>query len=109
MKIKSLGKFGVDSGQFMIVDPCYLDKWTDNEENLIYDYEKCQEGAVGEFSFNGACCTSLIGGGSLLNEIGARMAVVGRTGDGDGVYEVFAHIDKEGRTRKITVEFGEGE
>ena len=37
------------------------------------------------------------------------MAVVGQTGDGDGLYEVFAHIDKEGRTRKITVEFGEGE
>ena len=101
MKIKSLGTFGVDSGQFMIVDPCYLDKWTDNEFTS-------DSGAVGEFSFNGACCTSLAGG-SLYNAIGARLAVVGSTGDGDGEYEVFAHIDKEGRTRKITVEFGEGE
>ena len=45
MKVKRLGTFGVDSGQFMIVDPCYLDTWKDNEFNL-------REDAVGEFSFN---------------------------------------------------------
>ena len=102
MKVKRLGTFGIDTGQFIICDPAYLDKWKDNEFSP-------DDSVVGEFSYNGACCTSLTGGGSLLNEIGARMAVVGRTGDGDGEYEVFAHIDKEGRTRKITVEFGEGE
>ena len=101
MKVKRLGTFGVDSGQFMIVDPCYLDTWKDNEFNL-------REDAVGEFSFNGACCTSLAGG-SLYNAIGARLAVVGSTGDGDGEYAVDAHIDKEGRIRKIEVTFGESE
>ena len=107
MKVKSLGTFGVDSGQFMIVDPCYLDKWKDNEftsDDLTKNWKMAH---AGKFSYNGACCTSLMGGGSLYNAIGARLAVVGRTGDGE--YEVFAHIDKEGRTRKITVEFGESE
>ena len=100
MKVKRLGSFGIDTGQFIICDPAYLGTWKDNEFNL-------KENAVGEFSYSGACSTSLAGGGSLVNKIGVRLAVVGNTGDGDGEYEVFAHIDKEGRTRKITVTFGE--
>ena len=102
MKIKRLGTFGVDSGQFMIVDPCYLDKWKDNEFSP-------DDSVGGEFSYTGACCTALTGGGSLVNKIGARLAVVGNTGDGDGEYAVDAHIDKEGRIRKIEVTFGESE
>ena len=102
MKVKRLGTFGVDTGQFMIVDPAYLDTWKDNEFSP-------DDSVVGEFSYNGACCTSLTGGGSLVNKIGARLAVVGHTGDGDGEYAVDAHIDKEGRIRKIEVTFGESE
>ena len=102
MKVKRLGTFGIDTGQFMIVDPAYLDTWKDNEFSP-------DDSVVGEFSYNGACCTSLMGGGSLYNAIGARLAVVGNTGDGDGEYAVDAHIDKEGRIRKIEVTFGEGE
>jgi len=102
MKVKRLGTFGVDTGQFMIVDPAYLDTWKDNEFSP-------DDSVVGEFSYNGACCTSLTGGGSLVNKIGARLAVVGNTGDGDGEYAVDAHIDKEGRIRKIEVTFGESE
>ena len=100
MKVKRLGSFSVDSGQWLICAPSYLDKWKDNEFSP-------DDSVVGEFSYSGACCTSLAGGGSLVNKIGVRLAVVGNTGDGDGEYEVFAHIDKEGRTRKITVTFGE--
>jgi len=102
MKVKRLGTFGIDTGQFMIVDPAYLDTWKDNEFSP-------DDSVVGEFSYNGACCTSLTGGGSLVNKIGARLAVVGNTGDGDGEYAVDAHIDKEGRIRKIEVTFGESE
>jgi hypothetical protein len=101
MKVKRLGTFGIDTGQFIICDPAYLDKWKDNEFSP-------DDSVVGEFSYNGACCTSLTGGGSLVNKIGARLAVVGSTG-GDGEYAVDAHIDKEGRIRKIEVTFGEGE
>ena len=101
MKVKRLGTFGVDSGQFMIVDPAYLDTWKDNEFSP-------DDSVVCEFSYSGACCTSLAGGGSLVNKIGVRLAVVGSTGV-DGEYAVDAHIDKEGRIRKIEVTFGEGE
>ena len=101
MKVKRLGSFSVDSGQWLICDPSYLDKWKDNEFSP-------DDSVVGEFSYSGACCTSLAGGGSLVNKIGVRLAVVGSTG-GDGEYAVDAHIDKEGRIRKIEVTFGEGE
>lgn len=33
MKEELIGYVGVDSGQVMIVDPCYLNEWKDNEFN----------------------------------------------------------------------------
>lgn len=33
MKKKLIGRIGVDSGQILIVDPCYLSDWKDNEFN----------------------------------------------------------------------------
>lgn len=33
MKKEIIGYVGVDSGQVMIVDPCYLSRWKDNEFN----------------------------------------------------------------------------
>jgi hypothetical protein len=87
-KKKLLGFFGVDSGQVMIGDPGYLHDWQDNE---IGD-----EG-YGHYSWAGACATTLTAerGGTLVNKIGAELAVVSSTGIGDGVYPVVAHISDE--------------
>ena len=87
-KKKLLGFFGVDSGQVMIGDPGYLHDWKDNE---IGD-----EG-YGHYSWAGACATTLTAerGGTLVNKIGAELAVVSNTGIGDGVYPVVAHLSDE--------------
>jgi hypothetical protein len=83
-KKKLLGFFGVDSGQVMIGDPGYLNDW---KENKIGD-----EG-YGDYSWAGACATTMTNerGGTLVNKIGAELAVVSSTGIGDGVYPVVAH------------------
>jgi hypothetical protein len=87
-KKKLLGFFGVDSGQVMIGDPGYLNDWKENE---IGD-----EG-YGHYSWAGACATTLTAerGGTLVNKIGAELAVVSSTGVGDGVYPVVAHLSDE--------------
>ena len=35
---KILGHIGVDSGQVMVGDPCYLSKWKDNEYDGRREY-----------------------------------------------------------------------
>jgi len=145
MTTKLLGHFGVDSGQVMIGDPCYLSTWEDNDFNDVriytkgkdtlqymkdfshYDevmpkYGKCmnelvEEGWVldekhckplTEYSYNGACNTTIHNknsGGELLNDIGAKLAVVSSTGYGDGVYPVHATYNKDGRIVKLTISF----
>lgn len=91
-----VGYFGVDSGQVMIGDPGYLDKWKENEIGDEYS---------GHYSWAGACAStddSFIQGGVLKNEIGAELAVVTRTGLGDGVYPVIAHyVDDKDWGRRI--------
>lgn len=36
--MEKIGECGVDSGQLMIVDPCYLKDWKDNEFKLEREY-----------------------------------------------------------------------
>lgn len=84
-KRKLLGRFGVDSGQVLIIDPCYLEHWRNNEYN-----DKDQDN---DLSYNGACHTTLNSkkmGGNLRLGFNDTMAVVSSTGLGDGLYEVYA-------------------
>lgn len=43
---KLIGHFAVDSGQFLIVDPAYLGRWTDNEFKDIRRYKHTKTGKV---------------------------------------------------------------
>ena len=82
-----LGRFAVDSGQFMIIDPCYV---------LGKGYELTKE------QYDKICkITNKTTGG----EIKERLAVVSRTRDGDGCYPVYAIYDHDGRLSKIEIEF----
>lgn len=75
-----LGTFGVDSGQVLITDPCYLHSWVDRE---------FVPGTRDDsYSYSGACSTSLNerGGGTI--GIG-HDGVVSMTATGDGVYRVY--------------------
>jgi len=99
MKTIKLGTFGVDSGQVLIVDPCYLDKWKDGEVNFDVDgYEN---------SYDEACKLT-----TEVNQFGGRHSiggVVSETGLGDGEYEVEAVIsdDKDfgKRVKEIRIKF----
>lgn len=84
-----LGYVAVDSGQVMITDPGYLNEWADNEMG---------DTGEGHFSWSGACATTLsarhgdVNGSGQLNFATGNggVAVVSRTGLGDGYYPVWA-------------------
>lgn len=97
---KSIGRIGVDSGQMMLVDPCYIKKSfeKDYDEQKI---EKMQKEKSFSMDYNGACAATLqenLSAG-VLNVIGNSdygTAAVCSTGFGDGVYEVFVTEEEHG-------------
>tara|TARA_R100001224_G_scaffold113047_1_gene97149 strand:- start:7 stop:369 length:363 start_codon:yes stop_codon:yes gene_type:complete len=104
--IKKLGTFGVDSGQVMIGDPCYLKTYENND----FDYQKKvnKHNLDKSYSYNGAChqtCYNPKKGG----EIGGGLAVVSESGVGDGSYDVLAHYRDYGpfgvRIAKLEIVF----
>jgi hypothetical protein len=90
------GSFGVDSGQAMVGDPCYLDNW-DTNKNDEWDLE----GKVGEYSYQGASATTLA---NNYGELGFN-AVVFSTGYGDGLYPVYVQLNEDGRVSKVVIDF----
>lgn len=100
---EEIGVVGVDSGQIVICDPCYIDSEWEQEEYTGNGTPKHN------FSYN-ACCEKTAGDketGQLNFKLGhAGVGVVTRSGYGDGVYPVIATIDKtSGRVKSIRVEF----
>lgn len=87
-----VGHVSVDSGQLILVDPCYLKEWRDGPFDLDFkpdnDYAKC-------------CLASLSirGGGQVFNDL----AVCFSTGWGDGTYPVYA-TKEDGRIVRIEVD-----
>ena len=90
------GSFGVDSGQAMVGDPCYLDGWDTNKND-----EWNLEGKKGQYSYQGASATTLASNyGGLGNS-----AVVFSTGYGDGLYPVYVQMNDDGRVSKVVIDF----
>jgi len=104
-----LGTIGVDSGQMMLVDPCYiLSHWgedTDFDEELQKEMQKSQNFKM---TYNGACAATLQEDkhGGILE---AGVAAVCTTGFGDGSYEVWLTISDErdwgNRVKKMEIIF----
>jgi hypothetical protein len=94
MSEKYIGGVAVDSGQVMIVDPCYVT--TGDNYRIICDATLSPEGGD-EVDF--ACI-----GGS-----GTACAVAHTTRYGDGVYPVYADMDKEGRILSLRIVFADDE
>ena len=92
-----IGSFIVDSGQAMVGDPCYLDKWQAEYDNFD-DYKK----SGGQYGYLGACEATLTEG---YGELGNSNSVVFTTGYGDGVYPVYAEFNDDGRIAKIVIDF----
>jgi hypothetical protein len=91
------GSFGVDSGQAMVGDPCYLDDWDTNKNE-----EWNIEGKQGQYSYHGASATTIEGN---YGELGLAKAVVFNTGYGDGVYPVYVELNEDGRVSKVIIDF----
>ena len=91
------GTFGVDSGQAMVGDPCYLDQW---KTNVGEDWNL--EGKVGDYSYQGASATTIEGN---YGELGISTAVVFSTGYGDGLYPVYVKLNNDGRVSKVVIDF----
>lgn len=103
---KLLGKIGVDSGQILVCDPCYLSDWKDGE----VDFEKKEP----QNHYDEACkITTKEGddkqGGEILISGVAGTGVVACSGLGDGEYEVWGYYTKLGdwgeRIAKIEISF----
>jgi hypothetical protein len=77
MKTKLAGYCGVDSGQIMVIDPCYAfkDNYTGND--------------------------STVTGGNYDANIG----VVTSSGYGDGCYPVFVDVNEDGRVVELRIAF----
>lgn len=100
MKTKDLtyaGSVCVDSGQIMIGDPCYLNDWDPNTND-----EWNVEGKQGEYSYFGACATTL---NANVGELGTMTSVVMSSGYGDGVYPVFVKFNEDGRVSMAVIDF----
>lgn len=94
---RRIGEVWVDSGQVMIVDPCYLGDWKDNE----FSQENPEDRS---FSYAGACNATLSSGRADQLEHGA---VASSTAYGDGVYPVYAERDPDGTIVRLVIEFDE--
>jgi hypothetical protein len=105
-----IGYVGVDSGQIMITDPCYIDsQWTSHGDN--FSHEPDSKGLY-PFDYGGACSATLSDeqAGALRFAMGHEGAgVVTSAGFGDGSYPVYATFSDEGewgtRVKSIRVEF----
>lgn len=94
--LRLIGHVGVDSGQVMITDPCYLDSWKADDFTEV--------GTNLDYSYSGACNATLGENGGA--EIGSgTQGVASRTAYGDGCYPVFQIIGDDGTVEGLFVDF----
>jgi len=93
-----IGDCAVDSGQLILIDPCYLKEWKDDEFSSKKHKGKYKE--TGKLSYSEACAITMNRTAGTIN----KCAVVTNTGYGDGFYPVYANV-KNGRVLSITVSF----
>lgn len=111
---KQIGVVGVDSGQIMVLDPCYIKK---SEFTTEVKYSKRKRRYVNKdgtdfkkkqltLSYDGACLASLGKDHQLYYDLGhAGAGVCVGSGYGDGLYPVYGDFDENGRCIRLTVEF----
>lgn len=115
---KLIGYCGVDSGQIMLTDPCYVKDFVDDDAfSVVGDLNAaCRLPARDSYpySYGGACGAScnLDRGGQLAYKKGHDGAgVVVSSGFGDGFYPVYAEYEDTGfmgvRVKSVTIEFWE--
>ena len=94
--LRLIGHVGVDSGQVIVTDPCYLSDWKANDFSV--------QGTKLDYSYEGACNATLGENGGA--EIGSgTQGVASRTAYGDGCYPVFQIIGDDGTVEGLFVDF----
>ena len=110
MRVKLIGKCGVDSGTLLIVDPCYI-KSLDSDEERFADF------SIDPMRDEGNIYQAIDASeGRTASPVCSDLAVATTTGYGDGYYNVYAivadTIDTEGwgtRVLGIFVDFDDTE
>jgi len=110
---KQIGIVGVDSGQILICDPCYIDSEWEHLKNEVDSNEIFDPAHKGKFNYGGCCQATMKEGGQLnynLGHAGAGVAVP--SGFGDGGYPVIAKIKNYGteknpdfRVKEVLIKF----
>lgn len=96
---RKVGEISVDSGQIIIIDPCYLSSWKHGEFNVSrYQAEPISES---ENSYDEACRVTL---NSVCGEIHRDLGFASSTLYGDGVYNVYARFQGN-RVAQLTIDF----
>jgi hypothetical protein len=90
MPRRRIGVVGVDSGQLMITDPCYIDS----------------EWGKGGMNYEGAMAANggRYGAGQMINQHGVPLAVSITHFGGDGVFPVYIEQNEQRRTTRIVVD-----
>lgn len=111
MKIKStdkhtkhgvlVGHCGVDSGQIMFADPCYVKDFK-FEDEFTADIKADARGEY-PFTYNGA--SSATCSEEQAGQLGNSTAVVMSSGWGDGCYPVYVKFGYDGRVASATIVF----
>jgi hypothetical protein len=107
---KLIGYVGVDSGQLMITDPCYLTSFKSDHPDSVIDLDEARLHPPIEnlpYSYGGACAGSCSSDqAAVLND---GDGIVFRTGFGDGLYPVIAEYEDTGfsgiRVKSVTIHF----
>lgn len=94
MSEQYIGNVAVDSGQVMIVDPCYV--------TLGESYEHICEVTLSQ-DRGGTVCFEVVD----PNSPGHAVAVAHSTRNGDGVYPVYAELDSGGQIVSLRIVFGD--
>jgi hypothetical protein len=92
-RFEKVGYIGVDSGQVMLIDPCYIKKDFESEFKDKPD-----------LNYAGACEVTLSKAG-CGNFGGDGMAFATRTAFGDGTYPVYIKRDESGMILEMKIKF----
>jgi len=92
---REIGVCGVDSGQLMIIDPCYLSDWRDGELDLN------GEEAPDKNSYDAVCRTTLAQ--PMMAGETREGGVVFSSGYGDGSYPVMAYYNADSVITEIRI------
>lgn len=107
-----VGEVAVDTGQIMILDPCYADP--EFFESLPQDLKQRSQKVRGakkvkkpRLGFVGALQATYQkhGAGQMYFKNGLRAGVACATGWGDGIFPVYLELDAEGHPAKLFIDF----